>query len=95
MIEFSLAFELLPCCMVWKLTKAILVALNQAFHADRPIRAATTMHPPQMILLFFLISLIFIFVCSPIVAVYFLKCLSISIDIPNVRLFPVVLVYLK
>ena len=49
----------------------------------------------KMILLFFFISLIFSFVCSSIVAVYFLKSLSISSDSPNVRLVPVVVGELK
>ena len=95
MNELSLAFEILPCCIVWKLTKAIFVALNQVFHTDSPVKAATTMHPPKMILLFFFISLIFSFVCSSIAAVYFLKILSISSESPNVRLVPVVVGELK
>ena len=95
MNELSLAFEILPCCIVWKLTKAISVVLNQIFHTDSPVRAATTMHPPKMILLFFFISLIFSFVCSSIAAVYFLKILSISSESPNVRLVPVVVGELK
>ena len=89
MNELSLAFEILPCCIVWKLTKAIFVALNQVFHTDSPVKAATTMHPPKMILL------IFSFVCSSIAAVYFLKILSISSESPNVRLVPVVVGELK
>ena len=94
MNELSFAFDMLPCCMVWKLTKAIFVALNQAFQIDMPIRTAATMHTPKMILLFFFISLIFSFVCSFIV-VYFLKNRSISNERPSVRLAPVVVGELK